>query len=111
MKKQNQEKLQLWQGRILEQESSGLSIRSWCEENHVKQSQFFYWKKRLLFDPETEISFAEISLEKKAMEPIGDIDRFEAPVRIRYKGYEVLVGTMASCTQLAAVLEALQQTC
>lgn len=65
----------------------------------------------MLSVPETEISFAEISAQKKAMEPVGDFDYFEASVRIWYREYEVLISTTATCTQLAAVLKTLQQTC
>ena len=103
--KANQESLQQWQSLIQDQQASGLSIRKWCDQNNIKQCTFFYWKKRLSEKPEKEICFAEISL---AEVPAGS---FEAPVHIRYRDFEVLVGKAATCLQLTEVLEALRRSC
>ena len=43
----NEEKALLWQQRIQEYMSSGLSVKKWCEENGVSRSNFYFWKKRM----------------------------------------------------------------
>ena len=109
--KTNQESLQQWQSLIQEQQASGLSIRKWCDQNNIKQCTFFYWKKRLSEKPEKEICFAEISLAKVPTASPVNTDPFEAPVHIRYRDFEVLVGKAATCFQLTEVLEALRRSC
>jgi len=36
----------IWQQRIDEQISSGLSQKTWCRENNINFHNFAYWKKR-----------------------------------------------------------------
>lgn len=43
----DEEKAMLWQQRIQECMSSGLSVKRWCKENHVSPPSFYYWKNRL----------------------------------------------------------------
>ena len=43
----DEEKAMLWQQRIQECLSSGLSVKRWCKENHVSSPSFYYWKNRL----------------------------------------------------------------
>ena len=43
----DEEKAMLWQQRIQECMSSGLSVKRWCKENHVSSPSFYYWKNRL----------------------------------------------------------------
>ena len=43
----DEEKAMLWQQRIQECLSSGLSVKRWCKENHVSSPTFYYWKNRL----------------------------------------------------------------
>ena len=43
----DEEKAILWQQRIQDCMSSGLSVKRWCKENHVSSPTFYYWKNRL----------------------------------------------------------------
>ncbi len=43
----DEEKAILWQQRIQECMSSGLSVKRWCEEKGVSSPRFYYWKNRL----------------------------------------------------------------
>lgn len=36
-----------WQRRLKSWHDSGLSQKQWCEQNNVRQPQFWYWKKKL----------------------------------------------------------------
>ena len=37
--------IELWQNRLEQQLSSGLSIRKWCQQNHVSEKAFYKWRK------------------------------------------------------------------
>jgi transposase-like protein len=37
----------LWAQRLAEYESSGESIKNWCEKQGVRENQFYYWRKKL----------------------------------------------------------------
>lgn len=43
---QNQ-KQQEWEHRIADCANSGQTIATWCEANHIKLCNFYYWKRRL----------------------------------------------------------------
>ena len=36
-----------WQQRLKSWRESGLNQKQWCEQNNVRQPQFWYWKKKL----------------------------------------------------------------
>lgn len=39
-----------WATLIKEREESGLTIKEWCKERNVKESQYYYWLKALRRD-------------------------------------------------------------
>jgi len=39
--------MSLWEQRFAEFESSGKTIAAWCKEQSIKESQFYYWRKKL----------------------------------------------------------------
>jgi hypothetical protein len=41
------ENQQIWEERVSEQGSSGLTQQQWCEENNINLHNFRYWKRRL----------------------------------------------------------------
>ncbi len=47
-----------WQQRIMNQKSSGFSVRKWCADNNVQESRYYYWLKVLRND--------ELALSKPA---------------------------------------------
>ncbi len=42
---------EVWRDRINQQASSGQSIRVWCEQNGIKEGQYYSWKARLFPKP------------------------------------------------------------
>jgi hypothetical protein len=36
-----------WQQRVAEQEGSGLSVRRYCEQQGLRESALYWWRKRL----------------------------------------------------------------
>ena len=47
MKQSAQERLEHWKNRIRHQQDSGLSQRSWCQQEGIKYDLFCYWKKQV----------------------------------------------------------------
>ena len=43
----DEEKVTLWKQRMTSFQSSGLSIKKWCRENHIAPPIFYYWRSRL----------------------------------------------------------------
>jgi len=43
----NNELRSLWEQRFAEYEASGKTIKAWCQEQAVKENQFYYWRKKL----------------------------------------------------------------
>ncbi|MBQ2923371.1 MAG: hypothetical protein IJE60_09890 [Tyzzerella sp.] len=39
--------IELWRNRLEQQLSSGLSIKKWCEQNHISERGFYKWRKRI----------------------------------------------------------------
>ena len=46
-KKGNAEKAHYWQGIIREAARSGVSIREFCRQHRLKESQFYWWQHKL----------------------------------------------------------------
>ena len=40
----DEEKVTLWKQRMTSFQSSGLSIKKWCRENHIAPPTFYYWR-------------------------------------------------------------------
>ena len=43
----SQEKIAVWSERIAACRSSGISVKTWCEENHVSAASYYKWQKKL----------------------------------------------------------------
>jgi hypothetical protein len=50
-KKQDVEKARFWQKAIREAARSGLSIREFCRQRKLHESQFYWWQRRLAARP------------------------------------------------------------
>ena len=48
--KQDAEKARYWQQRLGEAARSGTSIREYCRRRRLKESQFYWWQRRLQLD-------------------------------------------------------------
>lgn len=60
----NNELSGLWEQRLAEYESTGKSIKAWCQEQAVRENQFYYWRKKLRVDQaEKEQPVKWLSLE------------------------------------------------
>ena len=37
----------LWEQRLADYDVSGQTIKAWCREQSIRESQFYYWRKKL----------------------------------------------------------------
>ena len=91
------EKKQEWREKILQQQSSGLSIEKWCREHQVKSHLFYYWKDRLFpKNSLTHFSFTELTDSKK------DI------IALEYRSFRIYLDRYFDPSFLKRCLEALK---
>lgn len=68
--------VQEWRQRILEQKSSGLSVRKWCADENIRESRYYYWLQVLRREemaqrkPVITHGFAELRLDESVVGPI-----------------------------------------
>lgn len=72
----NNELCNLWEQRLTHYEESGISIKAWCKQQSIKESQFYYWRKKLRTDKAEEtqpLQWLPLDLQlSKQTIPAGD---------------------------------------
>jgi transposase-like protein len=100
----NSERERFWQGVILEQKSSGLSISAFCRNRDVSPASFFSWRRRLTQRPgnDTAQKFVPVTLHAPltATRPGCEV--------VLPDGCRILVPTGCDANWLCEILEALR---
>lgn len=60
-----QEKQSLWERRITEQKTSGLTVQAWCKQNQLTKCAYYYWHKRISDEDNTPIEKQTFFVEVK----------------------------------------------
>ena len=42
-----QNRLEQWSRKIVACRSSGMTVRTWCQENGISEKTYYYWQRRL----------------------------------------------------------------
>lgn len=59
--KRDPEKEKFWREKMAEHKRSGLTVRQFCEQNQLREVQFFYWRRVLKEQPEKKATgFVEL---------------------------------------------------
>ena len=96
-----QEKVAVWSERISGCRSSGISVKTWCEENGISPSSYYKWQKRLFsLAAQNAPQFAEVCVAPAA--------RISATVRKGDVSVDIHSGADAETT---AMLLRLLQSC
>ena len=53
----------VWEARLADFQSSGLSGSQWCELNQVPSSQFYYWKRKLMYSASPASQWVTIQVD------------------------------------------------
>ena len=100
-----QERLEHWASIIMACRSSGMTVRSWCQENNISEKTYYYWQKRL-FNRLSEQQqpakpmFAELTPVSSASGQIA--------VTVRVCGAEAEIHSGADASLVEAVLRVLK---
>jgi len=91
-----------WRERIAEQESSGMSVQRFCEEQGLTEQSFYVWRKRLRKQQPMRFALVDTGLarQQRATEP--DLELVLAT------GERLRIGAAVNPTALRRVLEALR---
>jgi hypothetical protein len=95
---------QQWKDNILKQRASGLSIASWCRQNNIIVSAFYYWRDK--FFPQAILDhsdFTEIPNAKKTA-----ISDKKPGISIEYQGIRILLDQQFDPSALKQCLEILK---
>ncbi len=64
MARASEEQQLAWKETILRQKESGLSIKTWCRQNQIRFSAFYYWKDKLFSKSLDRANFTEFGIKK-----------------------------------------------
>lgn len=96
-------KVSEWAARITECRNSGLSVREWCEANHICTQTYYRWQKRLfeLAQTQQEGRFAEVT-------PVRPVACGNVSVTVRIAGAEADIHSGADAATVETVLRILR---
>ena len=96
-------KVSEWAARITECRNSGLSVREWCEVNHLCTQTYYRWQKRLFEMAQTqqEVLFAEVTPDRPPA--CGNV-----AVTVRIAGAEADIHSGADAATVETVLRILK---
>ena len=84
-------------------------IHTWCLENQIPQSQFFYWKRKFNQEVPEQPQFAEICFSDQENDMTHEENNYV--FRVSYKGMEVAVSSLATVSQITDLITALRRSC
>ena len=91
--------LQEWQQRILDCQSSGMSVKAWCQANGISTGSYYFHLRKI----------RESVLEKNQIIPLEPPKPVSSSgIRIESAGITIILPETISAEQLAAVLSALK---
>ena len=96
-------KVSEWVVRITECRNSGLSVREWCEANHLCTQTYYRWQRRLfeMAQAQQEVQFTEVT-------PVTAIRPGGIAVTVRIGGNEADIHSGADAATVETVLRILK---
>ena len=109
-------RMEQWIQLIKDQRSSGMSVKSWCQQTQIKETSYYYWLKRIRqqacsqeimstqLEPDSPVTFAKLPIN------LGQTNRSPAVViNLPSASIEVMDG--AAPETIEAVLLAMEVLC
>jgi hypothetical protein len=92
-----------WRSLVSEQEASGQSVAAFCRARELRESPFYYWKRRL---QETATpAFVEVQVAKPPLRPRHSRAALGSPIEVRLRnGRSVVVAPGFDASHLRALL-------
>jgi hypothetical protein len=63
MSRTREERRELWQQLVAQQQQSGLSVRAFCQQHRISEYSFYQWRKRLAQQLPVKFALVETSHE------------------------------------------------
>ena len=96
-------KVSEWAARITECRNSGLSVREWCEANHLCTQTYYRWQKRLF-----ELAKAQQAVQFADVTPVQPVRCSNVAVTVRIAGAEADIHSGADAATVETVLRFLK---
>lgn len=110
----NQDKLEQWKDLIRLQEGSGLSPTTWCNQNKIKRSNYYYWKqkiaKELNVKTSIETSKPVIFIELEKCEPEEEALP-DTKLHLVWRDLQIDVSSSEEISLAVELIKHLQQIC
>lgn len=95
----------LWESRIADQRSSGLSVSKWCEAHQVKPHQFHYWSRKLTSATPATSQWIAVNVDPQLA------DERQSTLLLKVGSVEIEVQPGFNQTLLSDVIRTLQTLC
>ena len=95
----------LWESRIADQRSSGLSVSKWCETHQMKTHQFYYWSRKLTSATPTTPQWITVNVDSQPAE------ERQPTLLLKVGSVEIEVQSGFNRTLLSDVVRTLQALC
>ena len=112
----NQYRMEQWTQLIKECQFSGLPVKTWCTQNDVRESSYYYWLKKLRKDayqqqlPTTQKDIPKpVEFAKVQVNTPRPIHQAAMIIHLPFATIEVIEGTSQKTVE--AVLAALKNIC
>jgi len=67
----SKEKRKFWENHIQAWQQSGLAQVEYCRQNHLKNHQWWYWRKRISHPPDPNVSFVPLRFSSRQISRSG----------------------------------------
>jgi hypothetical protein len=95
----------VWESRIADYRSSGLSVSQWCDSHQVNRHQFYYWKRKLTNSVSTIPRWVTVNVDPQPA------DENEPPLLVKIGSAVIEVKTGYNRALLSDVVRTLQALC
>ena len=67
----SKDKRKFWENHIQAWQQSGLTQVEYCRENHLKNHQWWYWRKRISHPSDTDVTFVPLRFSSSKISQAG----------------------------------------
>ena len=110
----NQYRLEEWQAVIKRQRASGESIRTYCQNNGIKEASYYYWLKKIrkttMEEKDGATTFVPVSLDD-VKETVSHSAASTAGILIQTREATITIRDGASPETIQAILKVMTASC
>jgi hypothetical protein len=101
-----------WNEIIQARQSSGIPIKTWCKQNNISETAYYYWLRRIRTNACQSGSLAIAKVDSQPIVPVASRPtRAPVPITIHLPSISIDINDGASRETIEAVLAALKIIC